>query len=112
MINENSYSIVRHRFNIAAHIRSFVYHTAIKYGGEKEWEFLWNKYEKSIDSTEKSRMLYALSGTREVPLQARYVVAEKKASICSINNGLQAFLRGLSDKDMVAMLVVYTNKEI
>lgn len=50
---------------ISPHIRDIVYHTAIKFGGVEEWEFLWNKYQKTIDATEKSRMLYALSGSKE-----------------------------------------------
>jgi len=50
---------------ISPHIRGIVYHTAIKFGGVEEWEFLWNKYQSTIDPTEKSRMLYALSGTKE-----------------------------------------------
>lgn len=50
---------------ISPHIRSIVYHTAIKFGGVEEWEYLWTKYENTIDPTEKSRMLYALAGTKE-----------------------------------------------
>ena len=58
---------------ISPHIRGIVYHTAIKYGGLEEWEFLWNKYLKTIDATEKSRMLYALSGCKEPWLLSRFV---------------------------------------
>lgn len=58
---------------ISPHIRGIVYDTAIKYGGLEEWEFLWNKYLKTIDATEKSRMLYALSGSKEPWLLSRFV---------------------------------------
>lgn len=50
---------------ISPHLRDIVYHTAIKFGGLEEWEFMWEKYQKSIDATEKSRILYALTGTKE-----------------------------------------------
>ncbi|KAK2562234.1 Endoplasmic reticulum aminopeptidase 1 [Acropora cervicornis] len=35
------------------------------FGGVEEWEFLWKKYQDTIDPTEKSRMIYALSGSKE-----------------------------------------------
>ena len=50
---------------ISPHLRDIVYHTAIKFGGLEEWEFMWEKYQNSIDATEKSRILYALTGTKE-----------------------------------------------
>ena len=50
---------------ISPHLRDIVYHTAIKFGGLEEWEFMWEKYQTSIDATEKSRILYALTGTKE-----------------------------------------------
>lgn len=50
---------------ISPHIRDIVYHTAIKFGGIEEWEFMWQRYQASVDPTEKSRILYALSGTKE-----------------------------------------------
>lgn len=50
---------------ISPHIRDIVYHTAIKFGGIEEWEFMWQRYQDSVDPTEKSRILYALAGTKE-----------------------------------------------
>ena len=50
---------------ISPHLRDIVYHTAIKFGGLEEWEFMWEKYQNSIDATEKSRILYSLTGTKE-----------------------------------------------
>lgn len=50
-----------------------MYHTAIKFGGVEEWEFLWKKYQDTIDPTEKSRMIYALSGSKEPWLLNRLI---------------------------------------
>ncbi|KAL9980512.1 hypothetical protein ACROYT_G009112 [Oculina patagonica] len=50
---------------ISPHIRDIVYNTAIKFGGIEEWEFMWQRYQNSVDATEKSRILSALTATKE-----------------------------------------------
>ena len=56
---------VIYSLNISPHIRTMVYHTAVKYGGAEEWNFLWNRFSKSIDATERGKIMYALAGSRE-----------------------------------------------
>ncbi|KAK6617705.1 hypothetical protein RUM44_005293 [Polyplax serrata] len=53
--------------------RSHVYCTAVRYGGEKEWNFLWNRYLKSNVGNERSLILSALSCSREIWLLNRYL---------------------------------------
>jgi aminopeptidase N len=50
-----------------------VYKTAIKYGDETEWEFLWNKYKNSIDPVEKERIVSALGAALKISLRKRFV---------------------------------------
>jgi aminopeptidase N len=49
-----------------ANLRKTVYCTAITYGGEKEWNFLWQQYRKSNNANEKSSILKALSCSRDL----------------------------------------------
>ncbi|CAG9766839.1 unnamed protein product [Ceutorhynchus assimilis] len=50
-----------------------IYCTALKYGGENEWNFLWHKYKQSNVATEKSNLLNILGCTREIWLLNRYL---------------------------------------
>lgn len=52
-------------------MRNVVYCTAIRHGGEKQWNFLWEQYKKSNVASEKSTMLDALGCTRELWLLNR-----------------------------------------
>jgi hypothetical protein len=46
--------------NINANLREVVYTTAIRLGGEKEWNFLWDRFlEVTVDS-ERLKLIYAL----------------------------------------------------
>lgn len=54
-------------------LTSVVYCTALKYGGENEWNFLWNKFEHSNVATEKNNLLSVLGCTREIWLLSRYL---------------------------------------
>ncbi|XP_046683122.1 aminopeptidase N-like isoform X2 [Homalodisca vitripennis] len=54
-------------------LRSLVYCQGVKAGGEKAWEFIWQKYRASNVGTEQSQMLGALSCSREVWLINRYL---------------------------------------
>lgn len=53
--------------------RSYTYCTAIKYGNEEEWRFLWKRYLNSNVGNERSMILSALSCTREIWLLARFL---------------------------------------
>ncbi|KAF2900752.1 hypothetical protein ILUMI_05436 [Ignelater luminosus] len=54
-------------------LRSVVYYMAITNGGEAEWNFLWEQYQKSDQASEKSLILNALSCTKEIWLLNRYL---------------------------------------
>ncbi|KAJ6638815.1 Aminopeptidase N [Pseudolycoriella hygida] len=54
-------------------LRSVVYCTAVRLGGEKEWNFLWNRYAASNVGTEKVMILSSLGCSREIWLLQRYL---------------------------------------
>ncbi|XP_030752545.1 aminopeptidase N-like [Sitophilus oryzae] len=54
-------------------LRSVVYCTALEHGGEKEWNFLWEKYQHSNVATEKSTLLSVLGCTNELWILSRYL---------------------------------------
>ncbi|KAF2365595.1 Peptidase M1 membrane alanine aminopeptidase N-terminal [Trinorchestia longiramus] len=58
---------------ISANLRSSVYCTAVGQGGETEWNFLWEQYLATNVASEKDRLLYALSCTKEVWILSRYL---------------------------------------
>lgn len=54
-------------------LRPVVYCTAMRLGGEMEWNFLWERYMASNVGTEKAMILGSLGCTREVWLLQRYL---------------------------------------
>jgi len=50
---------------ISANLRTLVYSGGVKYGGDEEWEAVWDKYLVSQTPSEKSKLLYALSATTD-----------------------------------------------
>lgn len=54
-------------------LRSVVYCTAIRLGGENEWTFLWKRYAASNVGTEKVMILGSLGCSREIWLLQRYL---------------------------------------
>jgi aminopeptidase N len=53
---------------IPANLRSVVYCTALEHGDEKEWKFLWARYEESIITTEQVTILSTLGCTKNESL--------------------------------------------
>jgi aminopeptidase N len=51
--------------SISPEFRSIVYCTSISNSGENEWDFIWEKLQTELDPDEISKLLYALSCTRE-----------------------------------------------
>ena len=47
-------------------MKKSVYCTAVANGGEEEWDFAWDRYQKSNVATEKSNMLSSMGCTKEV----------------------------------------------
>lgn len=62
-----------HFCSIPKDFRRIVLCNAVKRGGEKEWNFLWNRYLKSNVANEKSSILGALGCTKQIWLLNRYL---------------------------------------
>jgi len=58
---------------INVNMKKSVYCTAVANGGEEEWDFAWDRYQKSNVATEKSNMLSSMGCTKEVWLLNRYL---------------------------------------
>lgn len=58
---------------ISPNLKSVVYCTAIRVGGQMEWDFAWQRYRSTNVASEKDLLLYALSCTRETWLLNRYL---------------------------------------
>ncbi|XP_054475298.1 alanyl (membrane) aminopeptidase-like b [Anoplopoma fimbria] len=59
--------------SIPPNLRSVIYCQAIAAGGRKEWEFAWDKFQSSSDTSEKDQLREALSCTKEIWLLNRYL---------------------------------------
>ena len=58
--------LIRDFFRINVNMKKSVYCTAVANGGEEEWDFAWDRYQKSNVATEKSNMLSSMGCTKEV----------------------------------------------
>ncbi|XP_011497365.1 PREDICTED: aminopeptidase N [Ceratosolen solmsi marchali] len=58
---------------ISPNLKSIIYCTAIRMGGESDWNFMWQQYLKSNVGSEKDLLLQALGCTRETWLLSRYL---------------------------------------
>lgn len=47
------------------HLRKIIYYTAVKYGGQIEWEILWRKYKECKNAAEREKIISALGTTRD-----------------------------------------------
>ncbi|XP_011665938.2 aminopeptidase N isoform X2 [Strongylocentrotus purpuratus] len=59
---------------ISNNLKTTVYCNGIRDGGQTEWEFGWNKYLSSSDSSEKSKWLSALGCSRQPWILNRYLM--------------------------------------
>ncbi|XP_054884353.1 alanyl (membrane) aminopeptidase-like b [Poeciliopsis prolifica] len=59
--------------NIHTNLRSVIYCQAVAAGGKKEWEFAWEKFQSSTDTSEKDQLRKALSCTKKTWLLNRYL---------------------------------------
>ncbi|XP_027900303.1 alanyl (membrane) aminopeptidase-like b [Xiphophorus couchianus] len=59
--------------NIHTNLRSVIYCQAVAAGGKKEWEFAWEKFQSSTDTSEKDQLRKALSCTKQTWLLNRYL---------------------------------------
>ncbi|XP_066591926.1 aminopeptidase N [Prorops nasuta] len=58
---------------ISPNLKSVVYCTAIRVGGQTEWEFAWQRFLETNVGTEKDLLLHALGCTREAWILNRYL---------------------------------------
>ncbi|XP_024875821.1 aminopeptidase N isoform X2 [Temnothorax curvispinosus] len=58
---------------ISPNLKSVVYCTAIRVGGQSEWEFAWQRYRGTNVGSEKDLLLQALACTREIWLLNRFL---------------------------------------
>ncbi|XP_023288739.1 aminopeptidase N [Orussus abietinus] len=58
---------------ISPNLKSVVYCTAIRVGGQAEWEFAWQRYLETNVGSEKDLLLHALGCTKEVWILHRYL---------------------------------------
>lgn len=54
-------------------LKSTIYCQAIKHGGVDEWNFLWERYQRSNVGSEKAKLLSALGCSSETWLLNRFV---------------------------------------
>ncbi|XP_061138849.1 alanyl (membrane) aminopeptidase-like b [Syngnathus typhle] len=59
--------------SIHPNLRSVIYCQALAAGGEKEWEFAWNKFLTTSKTSEKEQLRKALSCTKKIWLLNRYL---------------------------------------
>ena len=58
---------------IPGNFRSFIYCTAIRNGGDKEWTFLSDQYEKEISANQRDYLQTGMSCTKQPWLISRYL---------------------------------------
>lgn len=69
---ENNFVCMCVWFRIHPNLRSVIYCQAVAAGGKKEWEFAWNKFQSSEDTSEKDQLREALSCTKKIWLLNRW----------------------------------------
>uniref|UniRef100_A0AAY4B2B0 Aminopeptidase n=1 Tax=Denticeps clupeoides TaxID=299321 RepID=A0AAY4B2B0_9TELE len=58
---------------IHPNLKTTIYCNAIAAGGEDEWEFAWERFQNSTVATERDKLRYALSCTKQIWLLNRYL---------------------------------------
>ncbi|KAM9854309.1 alanyl (membrane) aminopeptidase-like b [Aulostomus maculatus] len=58
---------------IPSNLRSVIYCQALAAGGKKEWEFAWNMFQRSRETSAKNQLRQALSCTKKIWLLSRYL---------------------------------------
>lgn len=70
MIDEEFSQFAR---RISPNLKMVVYCTAIRFGGQVEWDFAWQRYLETNVGSEKDLLHHALGCTRETWLLSRYL---------------------------------------
>lgn len=64
-------------------------------GGQQNWDALWTRYQESVLSSEKTRVLYGMARTRHVWLLARYFMTNQKL----LSQVESCHREGIADRD-------------
>lgn len=56
---------------VPANLKNVIYCTAIKHGGQAEWDFAWARYLATNVGSERDQLLVALGCTRETWILSR-----------------------------------------
>lgn len=59
-------------FSINPNLRSVIYCQAVAAGGKEEWEFAWERFQTTNDTSEKEQLRKALSCTKTTWLLGRW----------------------------------------
>uniref|UniRef100_A0A8C6TIW3 Aminopeptidase n=1 Tax=Neogobius melanostomus TaxID=47308 RepID=A0A8C6TIW3_9GOBI len=65
--------IINKQIMIHPNLRSTIYCQAIAAGGQKEWEFAWDRFQSTTDLSEKYQLSEALTCTKKIWLLNRYL---------------------------------------
>jgi glutamyl aminopeptidase len=67
--------------SVPANLKSVVYVGGVKYGGDAEWQFVWNRFERTQTPSEKSKLLVALSASSDVLILNRFLKLSLNESV-------------------------------
>lgn len=60
--------------SISPNLKSIVYCTALRVGGQEEWEFAWQRYLNANVGTEKEILMSAMGCSKETWILSRYFI--------------------------------------
>ena len=66
---------------IRAQLKTLIYHTGVENGGAKEWDFVFDKFKKEKNPTEKGKLQYALSATQKTWILRKWLGYSLDSSI-------------------------------
>ena len=58
--------------SIVANLKGVIYLAGIKYGTEDDWNFLWKRREETQVSTEKRKIMHALTDSEDPKILQKY----------------------------------------
>ena len=58
---------------IPSNLRDIVYYAGLQYGGETEWNFMFEQYKRSTVPTEQKTLMFALAATSDAGILKKYL---------------------------------------
>lgn len=90
--------------SVLPNFRLVVYRAAIAYGGEKEWDFLWNWYLNTSNPYEKQICLSALAQSREPWILNRFAIHFSLLLLLPLSSYLQYSLTKVRSQDTLYVI--------